>query len=90
MSALFDLLGIIVKRLFIAAFLLGGLLLGLLIAIKVLIVLAIVKLVRRFRGPRASAPIGNVFEGEYSVVKPTADRATVLMVERAKASTPTL
>ena len=90
MSALFEFLGILVKRLFIAAFLIGGLLLGMLIAIKVLIVMTIVHLVRRLRGPRASArpAEGNVFEGEYSVVKPASNRATILMVQSpAKPST---
>lgn len=83
MSALFEFLGILVKRLFIAVFLIGGLLLGMLIAIKILIVMTIVHLVRRFRGPAkppAASHAGNVFEGEYSVVKPAANRATVLMV----------
>lgn len=93
MSALFEFLGILVKRLFIAVFLVGGLLLGMLIAIKVLIVMAIVHLVRRLRGPRAAATRpteGNVFEGEYSVVKPASNRATILMVQPpAKPSTGT-
>jgi hypothetical protein len=83
MSALFDFLAILVKRLLIAVFLVGGLLLGMLIAIKVLIVVSIVHLVRRLRGPRAKAGSakGNVFEGEYSVVDPDSNRATILMVQ---------
>jgi hypothetical protein len=85
MSALFDFLGTLAKRLLIAAFVLGGLLLGMLIALKVLIVMGIVHLVRRLRGPRR-AGAGNVFEGEYSVVKPATTRATVLMVEPIKPS----
>jgi hypothetical protein len=85
MTALFDFFGTLIKRIFIALFLIGGLLLGLLIAIKVLIIFAVLRLIRAFRAPRAKPAVGNVFDGEYSVVKPrTAPRATVLMVEPRK------
>lgn len=89
MSALFDVLGTVVKRLFIAALLLGGLLLGLLIALKVLIVVMVLRLVRRFRGPVAKPEAGNVLEGEFSVVKPVTERASVLMVEPPTRAAPT-
>ncbi len=80
MSDLLEFFGLLVKRLFIAALLLAGLALGLLIAIKVLIVMTVVHFIRRLRGPRAKPAPSNVFEGEYSVVKPTSNRATMLMV----------
>jgi hypothetical protein len=87
MIALFDFLGTLVKRLLIAVFLLGGLLLAMLIAIKVLIVMAIVRFFRGRRTPSSPSAAGNVFDGEYSVVKPgAASRATVLMVEPSKTS----
>ncbi len=84
MSALLDFVATVLKRLAIALFLVGGLLLGMLIALKVLIVVAIVHLVRRMRGPRPRTEQGNVFEGEYSVVKPLASRASILMAAPTK------
>jgi hypothetical protein len=88
MSALLDIVATVLKRLAIALFLVGGLLLGMLIALKVLIVMSIVHLVRRGRGARPKPVPGNVFEGEYSVVKPGASRATVLMAAPSKPVSP--
>lgn len=89
MSGMFDVLGILFKRLFVAFFVVGGLLLGMLIAVSTLIAITVVQLVRRVRGPRSPSPAagnGNVFEGEYSVVEPTEHRATILMVPPPKSS----
>ena len=88
MSSLFELFGLLVKRLFFAALLVGALLLGMLIAIKVLIVMAIVHFVRRLRGPRAKPAPGKVFEGEYSVIKHTDSRATMLMGQAPTKTSP--
>jgi len=80
MSALFEFLGTLVKRVFIAAFLIGGLLLGLLIAVKVLLVMMILRLFRGSPRPAAIRPVqGDVIEGEFSVVSPAQGRATILM-----------
>jgi hypothetical protein len=87
MSALFEFFALLVKRVFIAALLLGGLLLGLLIAIKVLLVMLILRLFRGAARPSVARPAqGNVIEGEFSVVSPPHNRATILMATPVKSA----
>lgn len=84
MSGLFEVFGVLLKRLLVACFVVGGLMLGMFVATGTLLAISVVQFVRRLRGPRAqpTAQQGNVFEGEYSVVKPSNDRATILMVQQ--------
>jgi hypothetical protein len=79
---MFDALGILIKRLLLAFFVVGGLMLGMFVAIGTLMAITVMQLVRRLRGPQvqSAASQGNVFEGEFSVVKPDSNRASILMV----------
>lgn len=88
-DSFFGFIGTLLKRAFMAIFLLGGLLLGLLIAIKVALVIFIMRTWCAFRtSPTTSSSRGQTLEGEYTVINPQPRSDTMINVDSAKQNPP--